>query len=198
MIVYENDQVWRSIWTDGRDFPKITEPRWYGYSVGKWVDDTTLVVETVGMDQRTWIDNVGRPQYELECHWLKLNDKSISLLGSIPWKTIWLLLWRGHDFPQDRNTHCDQFPGLTGGGNPLAHQFGFFAPFAPGRRLAIRLHHFGDAFDSSRFGCRQITREADDNIPAKGGTRGHVHGCLYLLVDWCCASCICERLEHEV
>jgi hypothetical protein len=39
------------------------EPRYYGYSVGKWVDDTTLVVETVGMigDGRIWLDNGGRP-----------------------------------------------------------------------------------------------------------------------------------------
>jgi hypothetical protein len=61
LVGYENDQVWRTIWTDGRDFPQITEPRWYGYSVGKWVDNYTFVVETVGLDERTWIDNVGRP-----------------------------------------------------------------------------------------------------------------------------------------
>ena len=61
LIVYENDQVWRSVWTDGRDFPKITEPRWYGYSIGKWADDYTFVVETTGLDERTWIDNAGRP-----------------------------------------------------------------------------------------------------------------------------------------
>ncbi len=60
-VIYENDQVYRTIWTDGRDFPKITEPRWYGYSVGKWTDDYTFVVDTVGMDDRSWIDNVGRP-----------------------------------------------------------------------------------------------------------------------------------------
>ena len=61
LVIYENDQVWRSIWTDGRPFPSITEPRWYGYSVGKWLDDYTFVVDTVGMDERTWIDNAGRP-----------------------------------------------------------------------------------------------------------------------------------------
>ena len=61
-IVYQNDQVWRNIWMDGRELPKeILEPRWYGYSVGKWVDDSTFVTETVGLDERTWIDNVGRP-----------------------------------------------------------------------------------------------------------------------------------------
>ena len=62
IMIYENDQVWRNIWTDGRDFPKvIAEPRWYGYSVGKWTDPTTFVVDTVGLDTRTWIDNTGRP-----------------------------------------------------------------------------------------------------------------------------------------
>jgi hypothetical protein len=61
-IVYQNSQVWRNIWADGRDLPKeILEPRWYGYSVGKWVDDYTFVVQTTGLDERTWIDNVGRP-----------------------------------------------------------------------------------------------------------------------------------------
>ena len=48
-------------WTDGRDFPKITEPKWYGYSTGKWEDNYTFVVQTIGLDERTWIDNVGRP-----------------------------------------------------------------------------------------------------------------------------------------
>jgi len=63
VIFYQNDRTFRTIWTDGRDFPPddIAEPRWYGYSVGKWVDDTTLVVETTGLDERTWLDNAGRP-----------------------------------------------------------------------------------------------------------------------------------------
>ncbi len=73
-ILYEYAQTWRVIWTDGRELPKpvdggvrlgkeIREPRFYGYSVGKWVDDTTLVVQTVGMmpEDRVWLDITGRP-----------------------------------------------------------------------------------------------------------------------------------------
>ena len=61
-IIYQNSQVWRNIWTDGRELPKeILEPRWYGYSVGKWIDDYTFVVQTTRLDERTWIDNAGRP-----------------------------------------------------------------------------------------------------------------------------------------
>jgi hypothetical protein len=61
MILYQFDRIWRVIWTDGRELPKDPEPRWFGYSVGKWVDDYTLVVETAGIDERSWLDLVGRP-----------------------------------------------------------------------------------------------------------------------------------------
>lgn len=73
-ILYEYAETWRIIWTDGRELPKVVdggvmigkdfhEQRYYGYSVGKWVDDTTLVVQTVGTmgDDKTWMDPAGRP-----------------------------------------------------------------------------------------------------------------------------------------
>ena len=60
-VLYQFGKVWRVIWTDGRELPKDPEPRWYGYSVGKWVDDYTFVVQTSGTDERTWIDRAGRP-----------------------------------------------------------------------------------------------------------------------------------------
>jgi hypothetical protein len=61
IVLYEFGKVWRSIWTDGRDFPKEAAPRWYGYSIGKWEDDNTFVVQTRGTDARTWVDRSGRP-----------------------------------------------------------------------------------------------------------------------------------------
>jgi hypothetical protein len=61
VVLYEFNKIWRVIWTDGRDFPKDPEPRWFGYSIGRWVDDTTLVVQTIGTDERTWVDKAGRP-----------------------------------------------------------------------------------------------------------------------------------------
>src|SRR6202049_2864771 len=61
VILYQFGKVWRVIWTDGRELPKDSEPRCFGYSAGKWVDDYTLVVETSGTDERTWIDRAGRP-----------------------------------------------------------------------------------------------------------------------------------------
>jgi hypothetical protein len=61
LMLYMFEHRWRVIWTDGRLLPKDPDPRWYGYSVGRWEDDTTFVVETVGLDDRTWIDNSGYP-----------------------------------------------------------------------------------------------------------------------------------------
>ena len=55
------NNVYRIIWTDGRELPKDPIPRYYGYSVGHWEDDYNFVVDTVGLDDRTWLDNVGRP-----------------------------------------------------------------------------------------------------------------------------------------
>jgi hypothetical protein len=52
---------YRVIWTDGRELPTDPEPRWNGYSVGKWVDDYTFVVETVGLNPKSWLDHAGRP-----------------------------------------------------------------------------------------------------------------------------------------
>jgi hypothetical protein len=61
LILYEFNKKWRNIWTDGRALPKDPDPRWWGYSVGKWVDDHTFVAQTAGIDDRTWLDNAGRP-----------------------------------------------------------------------------------------------------------------------------------------
>jgi hypothetical protein len=61
VLLYQFGKIWRVIWTDGREVPKDAEPRWFGYSVGKWVDDYTFVVQTTGLDERTWIDRAGRP-----------------------------------------------------------------------------------------------------------------------------------------
>ena len=64
IMLYTYDKVWRVIWSDGRALPKDPDARWFGYSVGKWRDDYTFVVDTIGMDERTWLDNAGRPHSE--------------------------------------------------------------------------------------------------------------------------------------
>ncbi len=69
LILNQYQQIWRMIWMDGRSLPKnvggtgkdVKDPRYYGYSVGHWENDNTLVVETTGLDDRTWINSSGYP-----------------------------------------------------------------------------------------------------------------------------------------
>jgi len=60
VILYEAYHSFREIFTDGRDLPRDPEPAWFGYSVGKWEGDT-LVVETTGLNEKTWLDDAGHP-----------------------------------------------------------------------------------------------------------------------------------------
>jgi len=53
----------REIWTDGRMFPEDVDalmPTWYGYNIGKWEGDT-FVVDSLGYDERSWLDHFGYP-----------------------------------------------------------------------------------------------------------------------------------------
>src|SRR5207248_4381423 len=58
---FEREHAWRAIWTDGRALPKDPDPTWYGYAVGHWEGDDTLVVESAGFNDRTWLGASGYP-----------------------------------------------------------------------------------------------------------------------------------------
>lgn len=60
VVLYENQNRFRQIFTDGRGFPKEMTPAWLGYSVGKW-DGNALVVDTRGFNDQTWLDDGGHP-----------------------------------------------------------------------------------------------------------------------------------------
>jgi hypothetical protein len=53
----------RPIYMDGRPHPKDLDPSYYGHSVGHWEGDT-LVIDTVGFNERGWIDLRGLPTTE--------------------------------------------------------------------------------------------------------------------------------------
>jgi len=61
--LFEWGHTSREIWTDGRKLPEDPDPRWYGWAVGHWEGDT-LVVDSTGYDERTWLDNLGYPHSE--------------------------------------------------------------------------------------------------------------------------------------
>ena len=60
VMLFESYHSFRQIFTDGRPLPDNPDPAWFGYSVGKWEGDT-LVVNTVGINDKTWLDDGGHP-----------------------------------------------------------------------------------------------------------------------------------------
>jgi hypothetical protein len=61
VIVYEGGaHIWRKIFTDGRPHDPNVVETWLGDSIGHWEADT-MVVDTVGQNDKTWIDQSGIP-----------------------------------------------------------------------------------------------------------------------------------------
>lgn len=55
VVLDEMNAGYRQIFTDGRPLPEDPTPSWQGYSSAKWSGDT-LVVDTIGLRDDTWID----------------------------------------------------------------------------------------------------------------------------------------------
>ena len=63
IVMLYSDLVHRQIFMDGRELEEDPNPSWMGYSVAYW-DDDTLVVESNGFNDRTWLDFMGHPHTE--------------------------------------------------------------------------------------------------------------------------------------
>ena len=68
-FLYESSPV-RQIFADGRKLPVDPVPSWMGYSVARW-DGDTFVVETIGYNDKTWLDFTGHPHSEA----LRVNER---------------------------------------------------------------------------------------------------------------------------
>jgi hypothetical protein len=100
LMLYQYQRVWRVIWTDGRELPKDPDPSWYGYSVGTWVDDHTFVVQTVGLDERTWLDNAGDPhssKLRVEERYVRVDHDNVELTVKIDDPMAYAEPWLARD-----------------------------------------------------------------------------------------------------
>jgi hypothetical protein len=123
---FELTHTWRTIWTDGRKLPAHPpEPRWLGWSVGRWEGDT-FIVESTGFDDRSWLEDVrpdgGWPHSEemrVVERWRRVNYGTLEVQITVidpqtytePWvtpkATIPLMpgaeLWEDYCVPSDYN-----------------------------------------------------------------------------------------------
>ncbi len=63
ILFFEYGHFVRQVFTDGREHVKDSNPTWMGDSIGKWEGDT-LVVDSTGFNEKTWLDVTGHPHSE--------------------------------------------------------------------------------------------------------------------------------------
>ena len=64
VMLFEDDiPSHRQVFLDGRGHPKDPNPSWMGHSIGRW-DGDVLVIDTVGFNDRSWLDPQGHPHTE--------------------------------------------------------------------------------------------------------------------------------------
>jgi hypothetical protein len=107
LAIYVIDQAgpytYRVIYMDGRPHPQDLKPSYYGHSVGHWEGDT-LVVDSVGFNERFWFERQGAPHTD-QLHLIErftridLNNMKIELTIDDPgaytrtWTTGFFLRW---------------------------------------------------------------------------------------------------------
>ena len=64
LVMFSESQLPRQIFLDGRSHPSDPNPTWWGHSVGRWEGDT-LVVDSIGFNDKTWLDLNGHPHSEM-------------------------------------------------------------------------------------------------------------------------------------
>jgi hypothetical protein len=100
LFLYMFEKRWRVVWTDGRKLPDNPDPRWYGYSVGRWEDDSTFVVQSNGTDERTWLDNAGNPhssEMRVEERYHRVNANTMELTVTIDDPKAYTKPWVARD-----------------------------------------------------------------------------------------------------
>jgi len=92
VMLYQNQKVWRDVWMDGRELPKQVDAKgapdsaFYGYSVGHWDGDYTLVIDTTGTDDRSWLDQNGHPhsaEMHVEERYTRIDQKNLTLTVTV-------------------------------------------------------------------------------------------------------------------
>ena len=105
--LFQWERVLREVWMDGRDLPSGENldnlgPAWYGHSVAEWEGDT-LVVNTVGLDDRAWLDGQGHPlslQTRIEERWDRIDADTLEVQLTLHDSTMYTAPWMG-----DRKTY---------------------------------------------------------------------------------------------
>ena len=114
MIFEGATHIWREIYMDGRKFPEgdALNPTYLGYSIGRWENPDTLVVENKGFNENSWLDYFGHPhtdRMEVVERWTRPNKGTLHYEATVtdsgaytrPFTMAWDVPWReGGELPE--------------------------------------------------------------------------------------------------
>ena len=107
MIEVGGPHTWRIIHMDGAPHPKNLDPSFFGHSTGRW-DGDSLVVDTVGFNERFWLTREGIPHTEflhLTERFTRTDYNTLKYEATVddpgaytkPWTGGWLIRWQPDD-----------------------------------------------------------------------------------------------------
>jgi hypothetical protein len=98
IMLFEYDHFVRQIYTDGRGHAADPPPTWMGDAIGRWEGDT-LVIDTLGFNDATWLDNGGHPHSD-QLHVVervrRVDHESLTIDTTIEDPKIYTKSWGGH------------------------------------------------------------------------------------------------------
>ena len=120
---------WRVVHMDGRSHPDDVEPSYFGHSVGRYEDDT-LVIDTVGFNEKFWIsregvphtsqlhtiERISRPEFGRLKYEITVDDPGAY---TEPWTGGWYIPWVPENEPfdylcQENNLDAQRMVGPQG------------------------------------------------------------------------------------
>ena len=132
-ILHEgNIHSYRQIFMDGRKHPAELDPTWFGHSIGSYDGKDTLVIDTVGFNDKFWFDRQGTPHTE-QLHtierWTRVNEGTLRNEVTIedpgaysrPFVTTWTarLAAPGDEIMENICQENNQFGVAGGHANPF-------------------------------------------------------------------------------
>ena len=97
-ILYELGPFFRVVWLNSKH-PEDPDPQWWGHSTGRYENGDTLVVDTVGFNDKTWLDQMGHPhteQLHLIERYKRVNQNQLELDMTIDDPGAYTKPWNAH------------------------------------------------------------------------------------------------------
>lgn len=96
-VLHELGPAFRIVWLNAKH-PEDPDPQYWGHAVGWYENDDTLVVDTIGVNDRSWLDQLGHPRTE-KLHFIerykKVDEKTMQLDMTIDDPGAYTAAWPG-------------------------------------------------------------------------------------------------------